>query len=892
MVGQTINHFKILSKLGEGGMGVVYKAEDTKLERTVAIKFLPREVAVQEEAKERFKIEAKAAAALNHPNIATIHQIEEVGENTFIVMEFVEGQNLRQLLQAQGVISMDDVINFAIQIAEGLQAAHQKGIIHRDIKSANIMITENGQVKIMDFGLAKLPSEMQFTKTGTTIGTIAYLSPEQAHDGVAIDHRTDIWSFGVVLYEILAGQLPFRGGHEMAIMYAIMNKAPEPIPGLPESAAGKLQAVITKTLEKDKERRYQNIADLLKDLRRETKTSPEIITAKTLKKTNIPKRAIVLTAIVALVGVLATFILLSTLQNQRQRSVPLSVRALTTFEAFEAFPSWSPDGSQIVFGDTRYGSVDIFVMSLGGGEPRRITETPYDEVNSRWSRDGTKIAFLSDRGNGTTIYWIPPTGGAERKITETHLPYFERWDPAVHALGAMPWSPDSKELVFSRIQPTGEIALWIVNLETAGEKQITYPPKGAEDLNPCWSWNGKWIAFNREAGGNCHLIVQRVDGAETRILVKGEHHYHAPSWSPNDDKIAMFSNRSGTFNIWEIDIDSGDPYQLTTGAGMDSKPVYSQKGDIVYTLANHKVNLYLGGVNAPASEHRQLTSGTLDDFFPRLSPDGKKAVFQSSRTGNDEIWLLDLESGSQLQLTNHPAMDRIPDWSPDGGTIVFASNRLGLFQLWAMSADGGTARNLSKQEIPVPALGHSSMNASPRWSPDGTDIGYLVAGEKGPTLWLIDADGKNPRPTQLSGILGFDWYRDSRYVVYNSKSKDGSGSVEMRLADLETGEENVLFKGFASEVTVAPNGNAISFCQSASHFNQSLAVLHLTEFSQEGVLPRPLGEPQPLVEGHGIWHIHNGGWSKDGSQIIYSRDTDRGDIYAILNANELVGYGR
>ncbi len=268
MINQTISHFKILEKLGEGGMGVVYKAEDTKLERTVAIKFLPREVAIQEEAKERFKIEAKAAAALNHPNIATVHQIEEVGENTFIVMEYVEGQNLRQLLQAQGPIPVDDAINYAIQISAGLQAAHQKGIIHRDIKSANIMITENGQIKIMDFGLAKLPSEMQVTKAGATIGTIAYLSPEQAHDGAAVDHRTDIWSFGVVLYEILTGQLPFQGGHEMAVMYAIMNKDPQPVSSLRSEVPDWLESIATKTLAKNPDERYTEMNEVLADLQR------------------------------------------------------------------------------------------------------------------------------------------------------------------------------------------------------------------------------------------------------------------------------------------------------------------------------------------------------------------------------------------------------------------------------------------------------------------------------------------------------------------------------------------------------------------------------------------------------------------------------------------------
>jgi len=266
LVGKSILHYTILEKLGEGGMGVVYKAEDTRLERQVAIKFLPREVAAQDQAKRRFKIEAKAAAALNHPNIATIHQIEEVDDKMFIVMEYVDGQNLRQLVQTQGAIPVEDAINCATQIAKGLQAAHKKGIIHRDIKSANIMLTENGDIKIMDFGLAKLPSGMQFTKSGTTIGTIAYLSPEQAQDGAAVDYRTDIWSFGVVLYEMLTGQLPFQGDYEMAVMYAIMNKEPRAVSSLRNDVPAWLEYIVNKAMAKTLQERYSDMEEVLTDL--------------------------------------------------------------------------------------------------------------------------------------------------------------------------------------------------------------------------------------------------------------------------------------------------------------------------------------------------------------------------------------------------------------------------------------------------------------------------------------------------------------------------------------------------------------------------------------------------------------------------------------------------
>jgi len=279
MIGRTISHYKIIEKLGEGGMGVVYKAEDTKLKREVAIKFLPRQIVASEDERARFKIEAQAAAALNHPNIATIHAIEEVEGEMFIVMEFIDGQELRKLLIDNGQLSSDNCLNYAAQIAEGLKAAHAKGITHRDIKSSNIMVTESGQVKIMDFGLAKMGGDVHLTKAGTTLGTAAYMSPEQAR-GEEVDHRTDIWAFGVVLYEMLTGQLPFRGVYEAAMMYSILNEDPLPILSLRPEAPTAFERIVNTALAKSRDARYQHVDEmrlalkaLIKDL--ETGVSEE-----------------------------------------------------------------------------------------------------------------------------------------------------------------------------------------------------------------------------------------------------------------------------------------------------------------------------------------------------------------------------------------------------------------------------------------------------------------------------------------------------------------------------------------------------------------------------------------------------------------------------------------
>ena len=295
MIDQIISHFRILEKLGEGGMGIVYKAQDTMLERPVAIKFLPREIAAEEEAKQRFIIEAKAAAVLNHPNIATIHQIGDVDNIMFIVMEYVEGQNLRQLLRAQPDISVKDARIYALQIAEGLLAAHKKSVVHRDIKSANIMLTGDGHIKIMDFGLAKLAGQISVTKSGAAVGTIAYMSPEQA-GGEVVDHRTDIWSYGVLLYEMLTGNLPFQGDYEMAIMYAIMNKDPKPPEEMRSDIPPWLSIITQKAMQKDPKDRYQSMLEVItalekteNDFEGTTSHSPESASRPTKRIEKMPK---------------------------------------------------------------------------------------------------------------------------------------------------------------------------------------------------------------------------------------------------------------------------------------------------------------------------------------------------------------------------------------------------------------------------------------------------------------------------------------------------------------------------------------------------------------------------------------------------------------------------
>jgi len=266
MIGKTISHYKILEKLGGGGMGIVYKATDTKLDRTVALKFLPQHMLADKEAEQRFISEAKAASSFDHPNICTIHEIGKTDDDQlFIVMAYYQGETLKKKIE-RGPFKIEEAIDIVSQVAEGLMRAHKKGIVHRDIKPANTFITNDGTVKILDFGLAKTSSEQSITKFGMTVGTVSYMSPEQTK-GEEVDHRTDIWSLGIILYEMVTGKSPFKGEYDQAIMYSILNENPQPITGLRTGVPMELERIVNKALIKNQEERYQNIADILVDLK-------------------------------------------------------------------------------------------------------------------------------------------------------------------------------------------------------------------------------------------------------------------------------------------------------------------------------------------------------------------------------------------------------------------------------------------------------------------------------------------------------------------------------------------------------------------------------------------------------------------------------------------------
>ena len=788
MIGTTVSHYKILEKLGEGGMGVVYKAQDTKLNRTVALKFLPSQVSGSEQDKARFLQEAQAAAGLNHPNICTIHGIEEADGKNFIVMEFVDGHTLQE---NKSSLSMKQALEIGIQIADGLAAAHEKGIVHRDIKPENIMIRKDGRVQIMDFGLAKLRGASRLTKEGSTIGTAGYMSPEQVQ-GQETDHRTDIFSLGVILYELFAGQSPFKGVHETAISYEIVNVDPQPMSALKPDIDQQLDAIVLECLVKEPAERSQSVAEIAKDLRhvkrassktrmsrvtaarpaytpRDASPPEDLVAASPAWKQFIPWS---LTALALLVTAVVVFI--NYFSESRKPPAIQALIAASKGTNFHSFGQWagpvivSPDGRRLAFvSATPEGKTSLYLRSLDAGEAILLpgTEGAYYPF---WSYDSKWIAFFS------TIT------GKLKKVDIAGNPPVTICD-AINCRGGS-WG--SKDIIVFSASPAGP--LFSVSSSGGSPVVVTHIDTSRKESSHRWPqflpdgkhflYFSRTASFGSEAEGDAIMASSLDGGPSTIVLNSSSNATYASGYLLYMRGSSVLGQR---FDPGDLSL-TGDAVSVAEGVINDpgfSLGVFSasQNGILVY-----QTGVGLAGARMVIVDRQGKMINFVDDiiehFWMRISPDGQRiamSIFEpKSRTQN--LWMYDLVRHSRTRFTSGLMSDANPVWSPDGKRIAYTVFSEHKASIHVRPAAGG-----GSEEVLVESK--SAMRTTD-WSPDRNAICLTSWGEQTQAdIWIQTVDGEKKMWEFVKTAYNEDEGRfspDGRWIAYSS---DETGQSEIYL---------------------------------------------------------------------------------------------------------------
>jgi len=855
MIGTTVSHYRIAEKLGEGGMGIVYKAHDTKLDRDVALKFLPDRVNKDATAKERFLQEAQAAAALNHPNICTIYGIEEADGKTFIAMEFVDGKTLRELKTFNS--KLETVLGYAAQIGDALHEAHSHGIVHRDVKAENIMVNSKNQIKVMDFGLAKLKGSLKLTKTSSTVGTLAYMAPEQIQGG-EVDSRSDIFSFGVVLFEMLTGHLPFRGEHEAAMMYSIVNEEAMPLQQFVPEASSELIHVVNTALEKNTEERYQSASEMVRDLRRAQKQTSRVsrtrmstgqVAASVPSPQSTPtgfrlRKNIWFAIAVGVIVIIAAAAVLLLHEPAAELNPNYSNHELQIPLTQMTYPTLSKDGNSVYFfAADEHGKWDLWTTptSQSHEKVRRITS---DSISSQALVDGPEIS----PDGSQVVYWfgyvrnelrlVNSNGGESQHVCwDAYAPH---WIP-----------PDGNRIAYVHLDPT---------VPFHGVEFRSVRPDGRDDrpefldtlsagIRPfsfSYSPDGKGVVWIRNCRDSSYeeVLLRNLETGKELQLTHERKHIDEVCWGPND-QILFSSNRRGSVMVYMVSASGGDPVPLPVG-GSEAMRI-SRDGKKLLCFHNQQIG-HIWLARSDGSNARQLTHDENLAGEPFLSPDGKHIAYYVQDVNYLsfiwEIYVMDRDGKNPQKITQLDSALSRPLWSPDGRWIACFSQNI-------RSGDAHTYIVDPLRSDPPKPIGRGWPIA---WRNNGEVVVFDSA-----RSWIVAVDGKSRRQfykdsTRAIPVLGGD------YILYADWSKSRKG-VWIVPAEGNSQPRQILPKQ-GNYPLIAPSDKYFLYADRGIYSRVSLPSGKLER------LPKSIRN----LNGNSI------SVSPDGSEIVYVKQENRGKM--------------
>jgi serine/threonine protein kinase/dipeptidyl aminopeptidase/acylaminoacyl peptidase len=833
--GDRLGRYEVGSPLGAGGMGEVYRARDSELQRDVAVKILPEALSSDPDRLMRFEREAKVMAALSHPNVLSVFDVGRQDGRTYLVLEMLEGSTLAEVMR-NGALRTREALDYAGQVARGLAAAHARGIVHRDLKPANLFLTTTGVVKVLDFGLARIgttevqqPEETttKVTRPGVALGTTSYMSPEQTR-GEPLDPRSDLFSLGTVLYEMLSGRHPFRRSSSAETATAILRDAPADLGRVEGQAPAAVKRLVGRCLEKRPKDRFQTANDLALALdllgtgedwagtassANPVAEQPGSGPATSAAPVSSKRRRGLVASLAGLLAMAAGAWLLLRPPPPPPRVVPV-----TSLRGSELGPSLSPDGEQVAFAwnGEKLDNFDIYLKMIGSSEVRRLTTDPAHEASPSWSPDGRQIAFLRYEPRGYAIRLVSPLGGSDRKLGDFLSP-----------LGPPSWSPDGRWLAVARARPGGVPApgpslsggpvsegLYLVPVQGGEPRRIPLPPAAGDAIFPSFSPDGRQLAY-MSCAGSCHADIVELGadfvptGPPRRLSRRPILWAGGLAWT-RDGKSLLFVGE-GIHRLFRVATSGTTPPAPIELAGLRAihpRPAAS-RDRLVFARELWDVDIYRFETGRSAEP---VLASSFGDYGPSFSPDGRRVAFESERSGDaHEIWLAEADGSNSVQLTRGPGLTQgSPRWSPDGRHIAFDSQgEAGHWDIWTIDADGGSPRRLTQ--------GPGNENV-PSWSRDGRFVYFASRREGGPPdVWRIPAaGGAEERITQGGGAFASESI-DGRTLLFTRTFGNSpllalplAGGPERQLVDcvagFDVGQGGVYYRGCLPGIASAPLG--------------------------------------------------------------------------------------